>query len=70
MNDKTACCLRDAGCDETLIGAIADAPSGCARMQLLKEHRRKLLGDIHAGQKRLECLDYLIYRLQNDDDDI
>lgn len=70
MNDKTACCLRDAGCDETLIGAIAGAPSEYARMQLLKEHRRKLLADIHAGQKRLECLDYLIYRLQNDGGDI
>ena len=55
--------LRDAGCSEELIGLYGSAASDCARICLLKRHRRELLDDIHSGQRKLECLDYLIYRL-------
>lgn len=57
--------LRDAGCSEELIEQYASAASGCARMCLLKKHRRELLNSIHSEQKKLECLDYLIYQLRS-----
>lgn len=55
--------LRDTGCSEELIEQYASTASGCARMWLLKKHRRELLDSIHSEQKKLECLDYLIYQL-------
>ena len=57
--------LRDAGCSEELIERYASAASGCARICLLKQYRRKLLSSIHSEQKKLECLDYLIYQLRS-----
>ena len=57
--------LRDAGCSEELIEQYASAASDCARMCLLKKHRRELLNSIHSEQKKLECLDYRIYQLRS-----
>ena len=65
MDEKTIANLRDAGCSEELIEQYTSAVSGCARMCLLKKHRRELLEGIHSGQKKLECLDYLIYQLRS-----
>ena len=48
-----------------LIELYGSAASDCARICLLKRHRRELLDDIHSGQQKLERLDYLIYRLRN-----
>ena len=57
--------LRDAGCNEEFIELYGTAASDCARICLLKRHRRELLDEIHSGQQKLERLDYLIYRLRN-----
>lgn len=64
MDEKILANLRDAGCDEELIAEYAAAQSDCARICLLKERRRELLDGIHAEQRRLECLDYLICQLR------
>ena len=65
MDDNIIDGLRDAGCNEEFIELYGTAASDCARICLLKRHRRELLDDIHSGQKKLECLDYLIYRLRS-----
>lgn len=65
MDDNIIDGLRDAGCSEELIGLYGSAASDCACICLPKRHRRELLDDIHSGQRRLECLDYLIYRLRS-----
>lgn len=65
MDDNIIDGLRDAGCSDELIELYGSAASDCARICLLKRHRRELLDDIHTGQKKLECLDYLIYRLRS-----
>ena len=57
--------LHDAGCSEELIEQYASAASGCARICLLNQYRRELLSNIHSEQKKLECLDYLIYQLRS-----
>ena len=63
MDEKTAQNLRDAGCPETLIAELADMPCDCARVRRLKAYRRELLDGIHAEQRKLDCLDYLLYQL-------
>ena len=66
MDEKTRENLRDAGCDEALIAELGALPSTCARLCRLKAYRRKLLDGIHIEQRKLECLDYLIYQLRCD----
>lgn len=56
--------LKDAGCDPALAEqVIALLAQGRRRetVALLKRHRGKVLDCCHAEQKKLDCLDYLIY---------
>ncbi len=59
--------LRDAGCDEKCICQfIEDMEKKRDKdgLKLLQNHRRKLLDAIHREQKRIDCLDYLLYEMQ------
>lgn len=64
--------LMDAGCDEKLIasyraiaGQILPEPSITGRQaSLLRGYRRELLGRLHEDQRRIDCLDHLLYQLQ------
>lgn len=61
--------LLDAGCGEALtrqVMSLLDA--GCVRegLSLLSKHRKAVLDNCHAEQKKIDCLDYLIYRLQKE----
>lgn len=59
--------LIDAGCDEA-------AAEQCAKMildggteqafRILEKHRSRLLDEVHTNQKRIDCLDYLIYKIE------
>lgn len=64
MDEKTITNLRDAGCCDAFIDEFSGLPSACARICRLRTYRRELLERVHAEQKRLETLDYLIYTLQ------
>ena len=58
--------LVDAGCDNELIEQFMDLlKTGRkeARLSLLTKHRRYLLDCYHADQKRIDCLDYLLYQM-------
>lgn len=66
MDGKTRENLRDAGCDEELIAELETLPGTCAQLCRLKTYRRDLLDGIHVEQRKLECLDYLIYQLRCD----
>ncbi len=60
-------CLTDAGCDEELIRRFETMRcSVCAKEQLrfLNDYRHQLLEKIHLEQKKLDCLDYLLYALK------
>ena len=59
--------LRDAGCDQGTIDAFlgfvreekeAESP------RLLKKQRSLLLDAVHREEKKIDCLDYLVYRMQ------
>jgi hypothetical protein len=64
--------LRDAGCDEKLIRDyrnIADRPlaeaTACGQQaMLLAGYRKELLDQLHEDQKRIDCLDHLLYQLR------
>ena len=61
--------LVDAGCGNELIEQFMDLlKSGRkeAGMSLLTKHRRFLLDCYHADQKKIDCLDYLIYNIKRD----
>mgnify|MGYP006983172238 FL=1 len=66
MDDKAIASLRDAGCCDSLIGELSELPSTCARICRLKTYRRDLLERVHAEQRKLETLDYLIYTMQQE----
>ena len=58
--------LADAGCDNEQIEQFMDfLKSGRkeAGLSLLAKHRRFLLDCYHAEQKKIDCLDYLIYKM-------
>ena len=61
--------LQDAGCGADVITRfMACLDSGRARESLcvLAAQRAVLLEELHASQDRLDCLDFLIYRLRKE----
>lgn len=59
--------LKDAGCSRAQIDRFMEcAQKGALQeeLQLLAGHRETLLRSMHAAQKRIDCLDYLVYTLQ------
>ena len=58
--------LVDAGCDNELIEQFMDLLTTGkkeAGLSLLAKHRQFLLDCYHADQKRIDCLDYLVYKM-------
>ena len=59
--------LVDAGCDkDTITASVEDIHEEkiTEGLKLLAMHRRSLLDDLHKEQKRIDCLDYLIYKIE------
>lgn len=59
--------LKDAGCDEETIQSFMDNLQNGKQakgMRLLENHRRSLLDNLHEEQKRIDCLDYLLFVLK------
>ena len=61
--------LIDAGCVRDFIMKFMDDYRNkdiSGELSLLAEHRRSLLNDLHTKQKRLDCLDYLVYKMKKE----
>lgn len=59
--------LMDAGCSRDTITAFVEdirAEKIAEGLKLLAAHRRFLLECLHKEQKRIDCLDYLVYQLE------
>lgn len=67
MDEQTRRNLEDAGCPERLIEEFGQAKDARQRTAKLRAYRRELLCGIHAEQRKLDCLDYLIYQLRNEE---
>lgn len=62
--------LEDAGCTEELIRQFLEARKEGKRdkqKRLLAGQRCRLLDVVHENQKRLDCLDYLIYEIKKEE---
>lgn len=62
--------LLDAGCNQqTTDSCMACFHEGNKAKMLpaLAEHRRELLGELHKEQKRIDCLDYLVYTIEKNE---
>lgn len=63
--------LIDAGCDNYLTEEITQLLNGNKTREaiaLLAKHRKKVLDNCHAEQKKIDCLDYLVYRLKKENE--
>lgn len=71
MNNENAIIqnLKDAGCDEDTIQTFVEdlrEEKVAEGLKLLAAHRRSLLDNLHKDQKQIDCLDYLVYKLEKD----
>ena len=60
-------CLNDADCPEEMAKTcMAMLENGDAKdaVRLLRQHRGKLLERKHEDERRIDCLDYLVYQLK------
>lgn len=58
--------LIDAGCGQEFISEFMEdlrKDNISKDLKLLQAHRRSLLDNLHKEQKRIDCLDYLVYRM-------
>lgn len=65
MDGQTRENLIAAGCDEKFLHefeACLSDKKKCDR--LLAKHRRELLDRVHEEERKISCLDYLIYNLE------
>lgn len=61
--------LKDSGCGAETIEAFVEdlhREKYSEGLKLLAAHRRSLLDELHKEQKRLDCLDYLVYRIEKE----
>lgn len=59
--------LKDAGCSpDTISDFMEDMEVGktAEGLKLLAVHRRSLLDQLHEEQKRIDCLDYLVWQME------
>ena len=66
--------LRDAGCDEELVKQycmianqpISEEAANGLQAQLLRGYLRELLERLQDDQRKIDCLDHLLYQLRAD----
>lgn len=59
--------LEDAGCETEMIRNFLgwfDKGQKAKQLELLEHQREYLLGRVHMDERRISCLDYLIYQIQ------
>lgn len=66
--------LADAGCDDEMVRCYCELecragkrpPIRREQIRLLGKHRKALLGELHSCQEKIDCLDYLLYKLKDE----
>ncbi len=59
--------LEDAGCEAEMIRDFLEwfeKGQQAKQLELLEHQREYLLGRVHMDERRISCLDYLIYQIQ------
>lgn len=60
--------LKDAGCSQDIIENFLlyfDENQKEKQLALLEKHRKQLLNFVHKEEKKIYCLDYLVYQIKN-----
>ena len=60
---------KDAGCCRETVErflALGDAGDVQGQLQLLAQHRKCLLEKVHREERRIQCLDYLVYQMEKE----
>lgn len=57
--------LKDAGCTDNMVEQFMALHDTNQQMRLLMRHRKQLLEELHREEKRIDCLDYLLYQMQS-----
>ena len=60
--------LEDAGCDDETIQSCMSQflrNNSAGMLRVLSQHKHKLLDTVHTCQKEIDCLDYLMFRLEH-----
>lgn len=56
--------LKDAGCDSEMITEFWDKNGKKdEQLRMLERQRLRLLDRVHKEEKRIDCLDYLVYQM-------
>ena len=58
--------LKDAGCDQEIIKcflACMEQDDLSGQLRLMEGHRKCLLDKVHEEEKKIDCLDYLVYQM-------
>ena len=61
--------LEDAGCDPETVAQFMEAGMAGNRqnqLKLLEQHRKRLLESVHQNEKRIDCLDYLVFQMNQE----
>lgn len=61
--------LQDAGCTDEMVEqfmAFQSRDDKEQQLKLLSGYREHLLDELHRDEKRIDCLDYLIYQMQKE----
>lgn len=58
--------LKDAGCSDEIVERFMELQSigEDEQLKLLSGHRKHLLERLHLEERRIDCLDYLIYQME------
>ena len=59
--------LKDAGCDPDMIRrceVLVQSEKQGELMRILTLHRQSLLDAVHENERRIDCLDYLVYQFE------
>ena len=59
--------LKDADCDNKLISKFFEFNETgkiSEQLRLLSAHRKELLNRLHINQRQIDCLDYLIFSIE------
>lgn len=62
--------LKDAGCGPKVIERFLeelDAGAVGEQLALLSQQRRALLDKVHREERKIDCLDYLVYQIRQND---
>ena len=65
--DELTQSLTDAGCDAETIGTVRrlyDSGQVNDAVRVLRRHRCELMDQLHESQSRVDCLDYLVRRIE------